>query len=254
VTHWFFSPHVDDAALSCGGQIATRTRSGERCVIVTVMAGDPPPDMKITPFIEELWERWKIGRGAQVTQARREEDRKAVAVLGAEIKFLDYPDAIYRPYYPDVKAIFGTPAFPDMIGLFNALTNDLSNERKLGIQAGDTVHLPLGVGGHVDHLIVGALGAALKKLKSLLYYEDYPYSRDRTLIESTLPQRFKGQPTMIVRPLDNVALDAKIKAVACYQSQLGSFWPDETAMAAGIRDYTEIVGGEREWTIPSAES
>jgi LmbE family N-acetylglucosaminyl deacetylase len=252
MTHWFFSPHPDDAALSCGGQIATLTRGGEPCTIVTVMGGDPPPEMTVTPFVEELWKRWNIGRGAAVTQARREEDTQAAAALGADIKFLDYPDAVYRPYYPDLKAIFGTPAFPDMLGLFNQLAQDITNERKLPIRAGDTVHLPLGVGGHVDHLIVGALGSALKKLKSVVYYEDYPYSRDRSLIETTLHQRSRTGGTPIVYPLDNAALDAKIMAVACYRSQLNSFWADDTAMAAGIRDYTREVGGEREWVLTAA--
>jgi LmbE family N-acetylglucosaminyl deacetylase len=256
MTHWFFSPHADDAALSCGGQIAIRTRAGERCVIVTVMAGDPPAQTTITPFVEELWARWGIGRGAAVTEARRSEDQAAAAVLGAEIVFLEYPDAIYRPYYTDVKAIFGTPAFPDMIGLFNALANDLSNDQKLPIRASDTVHLPLGVGGHVDHLIVGSLGAALKRLKSVVWYEDFPYSRDRTLIEKTVQQRFKptDQPISITHPLDNLALDAKIKAVACYRSQLSSFWPDEMTMASNLRDYTREVGGEREWMPSTGES
>jgi LmbE family N-acetylglucosaminyl deacetylase len=250
MTHWFFSPHPDDAALSCGGQIATLTAQGEKCVIITIMAGNPPPEFKPTPLVEELWTRWGIGQFADVSIARREEDQAAAAVLGAKIIHLNHPDAVYRSYYKDVSAIFGVPAMPDMLGLFNRLIEDLNNRKMGAIRESDTVHLPLGVGGHVDHLIVGALGVAFKTHKAVYYYEDYPYSRQPEKIEAVIKGRLKDQPLKrVIHPLTDSAVQAKINAVACYPSQISSFWSDPAAMETGLRNDLLAVGGEAEWHL-----
>src|SRR5579863_323279 len=94
--HLFLSPHFDDAALSCGAQINRLTRKGERVVIYTVMAGDPPVDFKHTPFSRQHHERWALGEEAAAH--RHDEDRMAAQLLGAEIQFGPYPDAIYRTH------------------------------------------------------------------------------------------------------------------------------------------------------------
>ena len=52
----YLAPHLDDAALSCGGQIYTATQQGANVRIVTVMAGDAPAD-GIAGYAVELHER-----------------------------------------------------------------------------------------------------------------------------------------------------------------------------------------------------
>ncbi len=51
--------------------------------------------------------------------------------------------------------------------------------------------------------------------------------------------------------LDEAALRAKIEAIACYESQISTFWPDVETMAAEVRAAAEQAGGgalaEREW-------
>jgi LmbE family N-acetylglucosaminyl deacetylase len=252
MTHWFFAPHPDDAVFSCGGQIATLSRAGKRCVIVTVMAGDPPPEMRLTPFIEELWARWGLGDGARATAARRQEDQEAAAALGAAIVFLDFPDAVYRGFYPDAKAIFGEPAFPDMINVLAQLNEAIGTGLGRTIRRTDMVHLPLGIGNHVDHLMVGAAAGAFQRKPAIVFYEDFPYSRERALVDNTVATRKKslrteGAPEPIIHPLDDAALGAKIAAMGCYRSQVSSFWPDPAAMADEMKRYTAQVGGEREW-------
>ena len=59
----YLSPHLDDAALSCGGQIAQATRQGRRVLIVTVMAGDPPMEAG-NDYIVSLHARWELDRDA----------------------------------------------------------------------------------------------------------------------------------------------------------------------------------------------
>jgi LmbE family N-acetylglucosaminyl deacetylase len=80
------SPHLDDAALSLGVTIVRATRSGARVEVLTVFAGDPASE---TPA--NGWDR----RGGFATQgesakARRDEDREACRLLGAEPMWLSF--------------------------------------------------------------------------------------------------------------------------------------------------------------------
>ncbi|MEP7288803.1 MAG: PIG-L family deacetylase [Chloroflexota bacterium] len=253
--HLFLSPHADDAALSCGGQIAQLTRSGQSVVIFTIMAGDPPLGFTPTDFTRELHKRW--GLGDNPTVARRKEDTSAGNMLGAEVKFGPYADAIYRvnpkdntPLYPDEKAIFGT-IHPDdpvqearraaviraIIGLFD-------------LQSNDVIHVPLAIGGHVDHQLVRDMGQAIAQWRPnspLYFYDDYPYSaKGHTVIQQAvglLDLDLKRN----LHPVDSPAIDAKIAAVGRYKSQISSFWDSENKMAREIRAFVNQVGGEGEW-------
>src|SRR5688500_5967071 len=84
----YFSPHLDDVALSCGGQIYTATQAGERVLIVTVTAGDPVAP--VSTYAASLHSRWKLVTDA--TQVRREEDLAACAILGADAIHWTVPD------------------------------------------------------------------------------------------------------------------------------------------------------------------
>src|SRR5258708_31548034 len=90
------------------------TRSGMRVIIFTVMAGDPPIGFQPREYTHSLHKRWKLTDDTAVS-GRRKEDSTAAKMLGAEVKFGPYPDAVYRinphdnsPLYPDDSAIFGT--------------------------------------------------------------------------------------------------------------------------------------------------
>jgi hypothetical protein len=47
------------------------------------------------------------------------------------------------------------------------------------------------------------------------------------------------------------ALASKVAAIACYRSQLGTFWPGQAEMATSVRTFAERTGGgvpaERYW-------
>jgi len=261
MTHWFLSPHADDAVLSCGGQIAMLTARDERAVIVTVMAGDPDPALTPGLFVEELWARWGLGRDSAVTEARRAEDRAAAAVLGAEVELWPWPEAVYRTdtslLYSDVNAIFGFIR-PNDSALREIMDGQRIHQFSRRVAADDTVHVPLGVGNHVDHQLVRILSRmafASRPDVYVIYYEEYPYSvRKRDAIAKTLAQfdtpetRYTAIP--VTHPIDNDALDKKIAAIACYQSQIGTFWDNIESMTREVRHYTHQVGGEREqWLV-----
>lgn len=244
--HVFLSPHPDDAALSCGGQIADLTRNGTPVLIVTLMAGRPAPDFAPTPFTQELEARWAFDGDA--VSRRREEDAASAAILGASIVFGDIPDAPYRTdgrgtaLYPDVRSIFG--------GLHSADLEHLPDlARSLPVlHTGDVLHAPLAAGHHVDHQLVrdAALWVAHQRSDlTLFFYEDYPYTAQDSEAVHAAVQAMSLPLDWMTHPISDAALDAKIAAIACHASQISTFWSDTEAMARAVRDYT--AAGESEW-------
>ena len=92
--HIYLSPHLDDAVLSCGGRIWQQARAGGRVLVVTVFASPPAPGAPLSPFARSLHARW--GHPAGAVARRQEEDRAAVAILGAQAVHWPYADCIYR--------------------------------------------------------------------------------------------------------------------------------------------------------------
>jgi LmbE family N-acetylglucosaminyl deacetylase len=264
VHHIYLSPHFDDAVFSCGGQIAQLARRGDSVAIYTVMAGDPPEGFTPTAFTDELHARWQRGMLAQqALAARRAEDQAAAETLGAALHFGTFADAIYRvgktskePLYTSREAIFGAihaddPATPEALAeSFLATHPSLSPDV--------TLYAPLGVGHHVDHQLVRAMAlhlAARLRLRNIFFYEEFPYARDgdevRRRAVSELAQAMRAYPAhfgLRAVPhkvvIDDEALTSKIKASACYRSQVDSFWADLDELERVFREYHALSGGE----------
>ena len=123
----YLSPHLDDAALSCGGQIFQKTSNNQPTLIVTIMAGDPPANA-ISDYAQSLHSRWELVRNA--TAGRRAEDMAACHILGADHMHWDIPDCIYR-----LDAVTGAPFYvsdDDIFGNVHRAEADLIN--KIGEQ------------------------------------------------------------------------------------------------------------------------
>ena len=293
-TQLYLSPHLDDAVLSCGGQIAQYARRGERVIVVTVFAGDvPPAEAARTGFVQELHARWGLGENPPA--ARRAEDVEACKALGAEAIHLGFPDCVYRlgqmggPLYPTREAIFGEaapvemPLVEEIVRALNRVTAEAWGAAA-GEGAGNRrtgVYLPLTAGHHVDHQIVRAAAeqwAASQSSRRLriAYYEDYPYAESPEEVRSALEGhpalwyqagRAKGNEsstaaakvgyTVNVVELGEEAMKAKVKAIACYRSQLSTFFANEAEMEARVRAYAVAVGGgqpaERVWKCTTTD-
>ncbi|HVO43270.1 MAG TPA: PIG-L family deacetylase [Aggregatilineales bacterium] len=257
--HLFLSPHFDDAALACGAQISTLTRKGERVMIYTVMAGDPPVNFKHTQFTRQHHERWALGENP--AEGRQIEDRQAAQLLGAEVQFGPYPDAIYRidpqgggALYSNDAALMGIVNQADPVkqvkraAVIQALLN------LLGVKSGnDVIHAPLGVGRHVDHQIVRDMGLAMAQWRPdnrVYFYEDYPYTRLGDGAIQMAVRQLNQPAERVTRRVTEHAIAVKIAAIECYKSQLsGLGWLTKEAMAADVRADVEQAEGEREWLL-----
>ena len=251
----YLSPHLDDAVLSCGASVYTQVRSGESVLVVTLFCASPK-DPSLTAQARELRERW--GSAVDPVAARRREDVRAMEKLGAEPVHLSFLDCVYRhggnlaqAYYPTQESIFGD-VHPCEGEWHHALAVALlAAVCDVGTAI---IHAPLSVGHHVDHILVRRMGLLLlRQGHQVLFYEDYPYAADaRTLNRAFAP----WAPSCWVRhslSFGEEAMAAKRDAVACYASQISTFWRDVEEMRRSLRERALAVGGgryaENHWSL-----
>lgn len=246
-THYhalYLAPHLDDAALSCGGQIYEKTAAGQQVLIVTIMAGDPPAETPHSDFIRELHGRWQLPAGAEAI--RRQEDEVACRLLGADFCHWSAPDCIYRTHPVTGELLY--PAWADVIGGVHEAEADFIKElaaQMATLPTADMVVAPLGAGHHADHLITRQ-AAALCFGASLWYYEDFPYVREAGALTAVLtphPDQWHAQTI----PLPLIALAAKANAIAAYASQISTFFKDRLDLGQQLQTYADQVGVERLW-------
>ena len=166
--HIYFSPHLDDAVLSCAGRIARQTGAGRPVLVVTVFAGSgggatrPPP--AFAPFRDIPF--------------RRREDRRALDVVGADHRWLDFPDAIQRHRRYASLAGITAPVGGREARLRTEVANEMGRIGRCWPTA--RLYFPLAVGNHVDHQIVAAAGFDLHRSdvragREITFFEDAPY-------------------------------------------------------------------------------
>lgn len=243
-------------------------------MIYTVMAGHPPEQFKPTTFTDAMHARWGLGPDADsVVAHRHDEDAAAAWALGARVAFGPFPDAPYRVNpltgaalyssddIPDVdvgqRSIFGAvhpddPLDPGTIAA--AIAQSLAAEMA-PIAAPTTLYAPLGVGRHVDHQLCRDMGLALAERfpqTAVYFYEEYPYARHgEPAIQQALLALSAGRPALspVRRLPDADAIAAKIRASACYRSQIGIYWADEAALAEDLSAVSVESGGEAYWHL-----
>lgn len=249
--HIYLSPHLDDAALSCGGSIARFIGAEQTVLVVNVCAGSLPPDMPFSLFAQKLHRQWKLSP-AEVVRRRIHEDIEALETLGADCLLLDMLDAIYRmpDAYTSDATLFGTLASGDpLVELLSAQMAVLITRFPSAI-----FYAPLGIGMHVDHQATHQAIATLARNKlSLAFYEDFPY----VTVPGALAQRLSqlgGAEIFLASVTDiDATLARKISAIEAYTSQIGTLFGDMATMAQQVTTYAESLRpelatyGERIW-------
>jgi LmbE family N-acetylglucosaminyl deacetylase len=269
------SPHLDDAVLSVGGSIAAWTAAGERVVIATVYTAGPAL-ADVTPSMRKFADY----------RARCAEDAAALAVVGAEHRWLGQIERAFRPPFLTGWSFFTTPkdraGFPTLDAVSRALD-------PLFEPAPDRILIPLGIGNHIDHVetLIAATGraAAHGLLDRVWFYEDFyalsrlmrrhhpiakhrqwkrwqsPLLRARRLgmiLRSIgLARRGPDVTSYLAPPLRDATWtvevsnigpheEHKLDAIACYVSQTRAFG-GFAGIARAIRAYHTWWGGEPLW-------
>lgn len=186
----FFSPHLDDAVLSCEELINNLTN--KKVTIVSVFTKPSPPPYTTTAL--RLLKICGYKNAEQFFYERKKEDIRAVHHLSCNYRHLDFIDAAWRKsryftsnallkslsrFFPSLIHIYknekrqfgGALAWQDrdliqkLLSTFKTIIP--SNKRTL-------VFAPLGIGNHPDHYLVREAASRLNQ--PTFYWEDYPYN------------------------------------------------------------------------------
>jgi LmbE family N-acetylglucosaminyl deacetylase len=236
----YISPHLDDAVLSAGGFLYEQTRAGIPVEIWTVVCGFPPPG-ELTPLAQVIQFQWGTETAEEAVSLRRAEDIEAARIVGAKSLHFDVPDCIYRrgpdgePLYLDifVQPYEAEAHLPDQIAQTIA--------PRLGVD--DQVICQLGIGGHVDHILVRQAAELLKR--PLWYAADVPYVFKQP---GELAPHVAGMKASL-HPITEAGLGAWVEAVLVYQSQLSSIFENPDTIEESIRSYYSERNGFPLWQI-----
>jgi LmbE family N-acetylglucosaminyl deacetylase len=189
------SPHLDDAILSIGAFIAGSASRGARVTVLTVLAGNPRSQAPAGPWDSACG----FSTAGDAARARREEDRRACALVGARPQWLPFGD--------------------DQYGL-GADVADVRGEVERSLAGAQTVLVPGHPLWHEDHrwltrLVLGGVGEVVRAG----CYVELPYARWQ-LPERPPPDFSLGPLTwhsVASRPRDRLS---KARACLAYRSQL----------------------------------
>jgi LmbE family N-acetylglucosaminyl deacetylase len=250
----YISPHLDDVPLSCSGSICGQKAQELTILVVTLFAGQPQPPF--SPFAQSVHRTWHAPE-ERPYQVRKEEERKAMAMLGVDYLWLDWFEILYRdPELSEASDLFCEPGtlavHPGDASLYATLCSWLAGVSQTYSRAQMVV--PLGLGWHRDHNLV--FQAALKVLdrNHLLFFEDFPYA---TYYSSDELMEYVKPYNMIPVEVDiSECLEQRIAVSEAYQSQIPTFYYAAPSFQAAIREYTLAAGEqqrfvERYWKIPS---
>ncbi len=239
----YLSPHLDDAVYSCGGLIDDQTRSGDQVEIWSIMAGDPPAG-ELSSFARALHQRW--GAEGNPVEIRRREDQHACRLLGAHPRHFPYPDCIYRrsvgknrPLYAGERDLFGGlhPQDQHLVGAISLQLKEL-------LADGARVVAPLGIGQHVDHLLVRSAVRDLQR--EVFYYADVPYRRQPQGMEILSILRKSVDWVEMRYPLSQENIQHWAAAAVAYRSQLSTFWSHPEQLTEDLED---LAGESRELSL-----
>ena len=206
------SPHLDDAAFSCGGTLARLAGAGWRVVVATVFTASVPAPRG---FALACQTDKGLGPKVDYMALRRDEDAAALAAIGAEPAWLPFREAPHRGY-DDAKALFaGALAGDDVVDALAPALADLVAERRP-----DLLLAPQAIGGHADHIqVVRALEAACLA-GPVLWWRDYPYTVRDAAPRQPFAERMGALDAAEVRLTPGEA-EAKRRACRAYASQIG---------------------------------
>ena len=220
------APHLDDAVLSCGS-LMTYAVSRTSVTVVTFFTegGQAPYTLSARRYLRQVGER----DAEAVYQRRRAEDRAALEPLGITCVHAGLTEALFRRRPARQSRARLARLLPELAHIYPSYRAHVTSGRVVAADAGtlrearEIIHrvagpglnlvlAPLGVGGHVDHVLVRT--AAQRSGAPVAYYSDFPYNqRDQAsdafiyrhgLVETTWPG-----PT-----------EAKVELIRTYGSQM----------------------------------
>lgn len=225
------SPHLDDAILSLGGLLQLRKNSQDKVMTLCNTAWTALSD---TMLPEEI------------TKMNLEEELTIIKELGCQHLFCDFDEAMSRDYENwNDKFSYEKDSV-----LYEQITEVIKKEMES--QYYEQVYFPLGIGEHVDHIMVYE---GIRQLRDVIreqnvelyFYEDLPYATYGG-VEERLEKVMKEYSITLQEHDITEYFERKCSLLSIYKSQLTDEDLDR------IRRYVgKLFGGsvvrERVWKV-----
>ncbi|MBN1160267.1 MAG: PIG-L family deacetylase [Candidatus Diapherotrites archaeon] len=228
-----FSPHLDDAFISLGGAMLAWKEKKEDVGVVYV-------------FSITNWMKGKPDKNPEtVTAIIKDEVSKNLDATGIGAQMLDIPEIMIRS--PSTKERHGEKARVDIVAeaeIFDFLEEVIMQIVEQG-GGKDQLYFPLGIGNHIDHIILRAVAIDLVnsgKLdkKNVFFYDDLPfYPEHPTPGDIIIDQRLTSELIDIKKQLKK-----KIELISGYKN-LSSANPKLLEECA--KSYVDKGCNERVW-------
>lgn len=247
------SPHLDDAILSCGFFLRKLKQAKKRTLVVTVFTEPTGPPW--TKLARDFTRECGFSDPFVFFQARKEEDRRAMGAVGSEYVHLDYVDAAWRKtkaalsipmlqffawllpsltfVYPGKRGQFSGNISPEDTALVGSIAASI--KRTIKGYSNCVLFVPMGIGGHADHVLVKKAAALLGL--PVYYWEDYPYLLDRDGVMRVLEK----EPFSEAFAVSGDTKD-KQSLIRIYKSQMSSLFPSGDIPLAAERYYAKETG------------
>lgn len=240
----FLSPHLDDVVLSCASFITSLIKKKHNVLVLSIFTKSTAE--KNTKFTKNYLKKSGFTNEINFFRFRHKEDKKALNFLKCQFKHLNFTDAAWRqkinlslletfllkiyPFtsfiYPRDKDIF-SGKIKDNI---KYLKNIEIRIKKIIKQFNNySLFIPLGIGKHVDHLIIKKIGEQLNN--NVIYYEDFPYNYDfsqKYYKKNLINQITKKEHLKIILKEENINWKTKVKAIKFYKSQFRVLFDNQT--------------------------
>lgn len=162
--HIYISPHSDDVALSCGGQIISDPASRSQTMVLNIFTSESRDSHRELGKMQDNFLD-------SINDDRTAEDRSAWNSVEIETHYADLPEALLRRRFPfSITRHQGEPE------ITNAIYDVVLSHIKSNPTA--TFYFPAAFGKHVDHLACRDAGFQLLDhglITKLVLYEDIPY-------------------------------------------------------------------------------
>jgi LmbE family N-acetylglucosaminyl deacetylase len=229
----FISPHLDDAASSCGNLIKYLRKKTPVLVLTVFTEGSSPP---YSSFTTSFMNACGYNNAKAFFRSRRKEDTLVFKTLKVAFFHLGFIDAAWRQVtnnhllrsvilriFPSALFLYPKTVFKNQEHVFDkSLIDQIYKSINALINKTNAyvIFSPLAVGSHVDHLLVRKV--CEKYFPQTIYWLDYPY-----MFENAIPKDFIKKKCL--RPSIfrvNSDLDKrKYSLLLKYKSQISAIFP-----------------------------
>jgi len=166
------SPHLDDAVFSCCDHIMDWQKKAQ-VLVVTIFTrfGNKSSILRNNIRLSESG----FSSPQEQEKKRKKEDEEAMKKLKVNFLHLDFVDAGYRIF--GKKPLYsGSSLFSGKVFHHDGLLASKLEKALKPFKEFDRVAIPLGVGGHIDHVLTRKAAEKVFDGKKISYFVDFPYA------------------------------------------------------------------------------